>query len=92
MSQPRIYVDFLKTDDDGRLVLTCMGTHRDLEAQALQLCDGLIVNVYSDDLDEHGQPDDLIAEGTVRFDAANQRWVLELDHASIRHASDDHAR
>lgn len=88
MSEPRIYVDFMKTDDEGRLLLTCIGTRRDLDTQGIQLREGLVVSVYSDDLDEHGNRDDLVAEGTARFDAANHRWVLEIDRAAIRNASD----
>ena len=89
MSKPRVYVDFLKTDDDGRLLLTCRGTLHDLAAQEVHLRDGLTLYVYSDDLDDHGNEDNLIAEGIVRFDAANDRWVLEVDEARIRHESDD---
>lgn len=91
MSEPRIYVDFMKTDDKGRLVLTCIGTRRDLEAHGIQLREGLVLHVYSDDLDEHGKRDDLVAEGIARFDPANDRWVLEIDHNAIRNASDNRA-
>lgn len=88
MTEPRIYVDFMKTDDEGRLLLTCIGTQHDLETHGIQLRDGLVLHVYSDDLDEHGNRDDLVAEGTARFDAANHRWVLEIDRHAIRNASD----
>jgi hypothetical protein len=89
MTRRRIYVDFMKTDDAGRLLLTCTGTRRDLEAQGIQLTEGLVLPIYSDDLDEHGNRDDLIAEGTARYDAKNRRWVLEVDHGAIRNASDE---
>jgi len=88
MNEPRIYVDFMKTDDQGRLLLTCIGTRRDLETQGIQLRDGLILHVYSDDLDEHGNRDDLVTDGIVRFDPDNRRWVLEIDRDAIRNASD----
>jgi hypothetical protein len=87
MDEPRIYVDFMKTDNEGRLLLTCIGTLRDLEAQSIQLREGLLLHVYSDDLDEQGNRDDLEAEGTVRFDPENRRWVLEIDHRAIRDVS-----
>lgn len=87
MNERRIYVDFMKVDNEGRLLLTCIGTRRDLEEQSIELREGLLLHVYSDDLDEHGNRDDLVAEGTVRFDSANRRWVLEIDHSVIRNAS-----
>jgi hypothetical protein len=89
MSEHRVYVDFMKTDDEGRLLLTCIGTRRDLETQGVQLREGLVLCVYSDDLDEHGNRDDLVAKGVVRFDPANRRWVLEVDREAIRNASDE---
>jgi len=88
MSDPRIYVDFMKTDDQGRLLLTCIGTRRDLETQGIQLREGLVLHVYSDDLDEQGNRDDLVADGIARFDPDNHRWVLEVDPDAIRNASD----
>ena len=88
MSEPRIYVDFMKTDDEGRLLLTCIGTRRDLEAQGILLSEGVVLHVYSDDLDEHGNRDDLVAEGIVRRDSVGGQWVLELDRKAIRSASD----
>ncbi len=88
MNEARIYVDFMKTDDEGRLLLTCIGTRRDLTLQNICLREGLRLKVYSDDLDENGNRDDLITDGTVRFDSANQRWVLEIDRDTIRNVSD----
>lgn len=87
----RIYVDFMKMDAEGRLLLTCIGTVRDLEAEHIQLTDGLVLPVYSDDLDAQGNRDDLVAEGIVRYDASNERWVLEVAQHAIRNASDDDA-
>lgn len=88
MSQPRIYVDFMKTDDEGRLLLVCLGTLRDIEAQGIELREGLVLHVYSDDADERGKRDDLVAEGTVRFHGVRRTWVLEIDPNGIRNASD----
>jgi hypothetical protein len=46
------------------------------------------LSVYSDDLGEDGSRDDLLAEGLVHSDPANNRWVLEIDESTVRHASD----
>ena len=89
----RIFVDFMKTDDKRRLLLTTVGTRQDLTKYGIELRDGLVLSVYSDDLDAKGNRDDLIADGIVRFDAEQQRWVLEIDwKAEIRLTVDRSAR
>jgi hypothetical protein len=85
----RVYVDFQKIDTEGRLVLTCAGTIRDVGRLGVRLRDGLQLEVYSDDLDAENQRDDLYAEGVVRYDIREARWVLELVPGSVRHASED---
>jgi hypothetical protein len=84
----RIWVDFLKTDDAGRLLLTARGTIADLEREGLQLREGLKLSVYSDDADDAGKPDDLVATGIVRRDERVGRWVLELDRTTLGHRSE----
>ena len=85
---PRIYADFNKQDSDGRLVLTCAGTYRDLRHAGLVLKDGLELVFYADDADEQGKPDDLEVEGVVQFDDKTKRWVGVFDPRNLRHASD----
>ena len=36
-----IYADFMKCDDEGRLVLVCYGTHKDLEEHKITLEEGI---------------------------------------------------
>ena len=84
----RIWVDFMKTDDDRRLLLIAQGTLADLVRAGIELRDGLPLSVYSDDADDKGQPDDLLADGTVCFDEAHKRWVLQIDWDRISHRSD----
>jgi hypothetical protein len=89
MPVPRIYADFQNLDDANRLRLTCVGTLQDLERQGVRLTDGLVVTLYTDDLDDHGQPDEMRAQGVVHYDEAQQCWVAELDWNGLRHASDE---
>jgi len=84
----RVYVDFMKTDSEGRLRLVCLGTKNDLEKLGIVLVEGMTLNVYSDDANERGDRDDLLAEGVVLYNKAEEEWVLSLDPASIRHESD----
>ena len=84
----KVYADFQKVDDEGRLILTCAGTARDLARHRIELREGLVLTFYSDDADDDGNPDDLLVEGTVRYDAAAGHWVALIDWGAIKHASD----
>jgi hypothetical protein len=88
LDSTRIYVDFLKVDDDGRLILSCSGTMRDLVNYGIELKDGLTLTFYSDDADDNGNPDELIVQGTVQYDQPSRRWVAVIDWNSIKHVSD----
>jgi hypothetical protein len=92
MSTPRIWVDFMKADDKRRLILTTRGTLEDLEEHQLELREGLALRVYSDDLDDKGHADNLLADGVVHYDADAKRWVLEIDWNAITHESSTRPR
>jgi hypothetical protein len=89
MPLPYVYADFQNLDDSNRLRLTCAGTLDDLARQDVQLREGLLLTFYMDDADDHGQPDDLRAEGTVQFNQEEKCWVATIDWSLVRHASDD---
>lgn len=88
MSSHRIWVDFMKTDDLRRLVLTTLGTLADLRRHDIELREGLHLRVFGDDADDKGRPDNLLVDGTVQFDEGAGRWVLAIDWSAIRHESD----
>jgi hypothetical protein len=88
MVKPKINVDFHNADSQGRLRLTCVGTMEDLAQQQVELRDGLVLTLYSDDLDDKGQLDELLVEGVVSFSEEEHCWVAAIDWAAIRHASD----
>jgi hypothetical protein len=89
MSAPRIYADFQNLDDDNRLRLTCAGTQADLKSQGIELREGLVLTLYTDDETDEGEPDELLAEGTVQFNKANECWVAAIDWNRIWHKSDE---
>jgi hypothetical protein len=89
MATPRVYADFQNLDDENRLRLTCAGTRRDLEQQGIKLREGLALTLYTDDANDEGQPDELLAEGVVHYDEAAKCWVAAIDWQAIRHASDE---
>jgi hypothetical protein len=90
MVKPKIYADFHNADPQGRLRLNCIGTVEDLSQQQVELREGLVLALYSDDLDDHGQLDELLTDGVVSFSEEEHCWVAAIDWTAIRHASDGH--
>ena len=85
----RIYVDFLKTDGHRRLLLTTVGTTTDLHRLGIVLAEGLRLSLYSDDLDDAGQQDNLVVDGIAHYDEQRNRWVAVIDWDAIRHESEE---
>jgi hypothetical protein len=88
MTKPRIYADFHNADAQGRLRLNCVGTMEDLARQKVELREGLLISLYSDDVDSDGKLDELLVEGVVSFSDEEHCWVAVIDWSAIRHASD----
>lgn len=88
MEKPKVYADFHNADAQGRLRLNCVGTLEDLAQRQVELRDGLIVTLYSDDLDDNGRLDELQVDGTVSFSQEEHCWVAAIDWASVHHASE----
>ena len=82
-----IYADIMKVDSEGRLILSCRGTHDDLERRGTSLRDGLSLVFYNDDEDEHGNRDDLVVKGIVEYDNESERWVARIDWDAIKNTS-----
>ncbi len=92
MTFPKVYADFQNLDDDNRLRLTSAGTRLDLERLAIELSEDLILTFYTDDEDENGGVDRLLAEGVVHFDEGGLCWVAAVDWSAVRRASVERAR
>ena len=88
MAPPRVYADFQNIDEANRLRLTCAGALQDLAHHGIPLHEGLVLTFYSDDADEHGQPDELRVEGVVHYDPDGQCCVATINWVAIRHASE----
>lgn len=87
MSNCRIYVDFLKTDGPGRVKLRTPAM-RDLARYGITLSEGLALHLYTDDLGDDGERDDLIVEGVAHYDRDNKQWVAIIDWRTQRHVSE----
>ena len=82
-----VYADFMKNDYENRLVLTCLGTLKDLEKHNIELETGLRLVFYNEDEDSNGVKDDLVVEGIVEYDKKNERWVATIDWDKIKNIS-----
>ena len=82
-----IYADFMKCDDEGRLVLVCYGTHKDLEEHKITLEEGIKLVFSNDDADDNGNRDDLVVEGTVEYDKNKERWTARIIWDDIKNIS-----
>ena len=89
MNSPKVYADFQNLNESNQIRLNCAGTLRDLEREGIRLQDGLVLTLYTDDADDDGLADELMAEGIVRFDEAEGCWIAEIDWSELRHASDE---
>lgn len=68
---------------------TCVGA----DGQDIVVREGMTAIAFDEDVDDKGNPDNLIASGTVerppRWLRCNgSRWVLRIDHNGVRHESD----
>ncbi len=75
MNQPRVYADFHNADAQGRLRLNCVGTVEDLACQQIVLRDGLLLTLYSEELE---------VDGRVQYSTEENLWVAVIDWDAIR--------
>ena len=65
MDKARIYVDFNEMVDDNTVLLSKEDTKVDSEGNTITFHEGMPVSIYTDDEDENGEKDNLIAEGVA---------------------------
>jgi hypothetical protein len=75
MSNPKVFADFHNADRKGQLRLNCIGTIADLAQQKIELHDGQLLTLYSEDLE---------ADGVVQFSDEEKVWVAAIDWHQIR--------
>ncbi len=87
MKKPRVQVDFNEYDRVSREIPVPRRALETLERTGTAVRDGLLLQLYSPDLDDDDKPADLVVEGRARFDAAAGRWVACVDPATFRHVA-----
>jgi hypothetical protein len=75
------------------LCLSHADTCEDEDGNIVQLRAGLVITAFDEDLDEHGNRDDLLASGTVEpspewLQCRGSRWILRIDRDGVGNESD----
>ena len=75
------------------LCLSHGNTCQDEKGKDIELQAGMEVVAFDEDSNEHGEPDNLIARGTVErspewLQCRGSRWALRIDKHGVRHESD----
>ncbi len=75
MNTSKVFADFHNADVQGRLRLNCIGTVEDLARQNIELQDGQLLILYSEDLE---------VEGVVQYSFEEKLWVAVIDWKAIK--------
>ncbi|MEC4812153.1 MAG: hypothetical protein SAK29_02555 [Scytonema sp. PMC 1069.18] len=75
----RVFADFQNADTEGRLRLNCIGTIEDLARQNIELHNGQLLTLYSEDLE---------VDGVVEYSTEENLWVAVIDWNDIRQLED----
>lgn len=75
MHTPKVFTDFHNADDQGRLRLNCIGTVEDLARQHIELQEGQLFTLSSEDLE---------VDGVVQYSEAEKLWVAAINWQQIR--------
>ena len=75
MKPLRVFADFHNADVQGRLRLNCIGTVEDLAHQNIELQDGQLLTLYSEELE---------VEGIVQYSPEENVWVAAIDWNAIK--------
>ena len=79
MTYPKIFADFHNADGQGCLRLNCAGTTEDLNRQNIELSNGQLLALCSEDLE---------VEGVVQYSTEEHLWVAAIDWEHIRTVED----
>jgi hypothetical protein len=93
MKRPRFYVDFNELIERDLVALAKDDTKLTSTGERVDLCEGLAIEVYSDDNNDRGEADNLIASGIVEHNstigwAQHIKWNCRIDSKGIRYESD----
>jgi hypothetical protein len=90
---PRLSVDFNEMVAPDLVLLSRHDAKPDANGEMIHLYEGLAISIFDDDLDDHGQPDNLVAVGVVERNrdkgwSRHVKWCCRIGPGGIRHESD----
>lgn len=96
MKEARIYVDFNEMVEDNLVLLSKTDFKSDSEGNQIEMEEGLKVKVYSDDINDKNEVDNLIADGVVELNTyrekygwtAAAKWNCRIDENGIQNESE----
>jgi hypothetical protein len=94
MTKPIFYVDFNEMVERDLVLLSRFDNAVDRYGNEVLLFSGMEVDIYSDDVDEQGNADDLIASGRVEINtkrdewSSHVKWCCRIDNRGVRHRSE----
>ncbi|MCM1216673.1 MAG: hypothetical protein NC331_13615 [Lachnospiraceae bacterium] len=95
MDKARVYVDLNEMVTDNIVLLSKDDTQIDDRGSIVTFYEGMPVSLYSDDMSDSGEIDNLIFEGTaIKYDLNNYpnwrhvKWCAYIDWDSFMHESD----
>lgn len=91
--RPLFYVDFNELMEIDVVLLSQTDVKKDVHGTDVNLVEGLPIAIYSDDVGDNGQPDNLVAEGIVIRNKYTRsfphvRWCCRIGDPGILHQSD----
>ena len=76
------------SNTDSAVASNTNANSADLSQHQVSLLEGQLLTLYSDDLDEKGQMDELLVEGVVTYSEEEHNWVAVIDWSQIHLDSD----
>jgi hypothetical protein len=80
-------VDFNEYDRVSREIPIPRASIEAIKRTGVPIRDGLQLGLYSADLDDAGNPADLVVDGRIHFDAEADLWVARVNPATFRHVA-----
>ena len=92
MNGSRLYVDFNELIDEDLVLLSQTDVKLDQQGNEVFLYPGKHVDIYTDDIDDNGCVDNLIASGVVELNDSGVfpvcKWNCRINENGIQHESD----
>jgi hypothetical protein len=93
VKRPSFYVDFNEMVEPNLVLLSQTDVKNDYLGRAVELSEGMQVDLYMDDVDSLGNRDDLVASGTVERNSSQDwskhvKWCCRIDSRGVRHRSE----